>query len=166
MQTHLEKQLTVSGFVLRADGRVLLVNHPKLGAWIYPGGHVEPHEVPDQSLLREIKEETGLDVRLLDRRPLDLEDAAADVSVLHRPYLVLCEYISDPIKPHYHIDMIYLCAVVSGDLAFTAEVREAGFFNESEAATLPLFPAFRRLLARVFQEPNAWAALSVKELLT
>lgn len=54
----------VSGLILR-DGRVLLVRRgkePFLGFWSLPGGHVEPGETPEESVRREVREETGLDV--------------------------------------------------------------------------------------------------------
>lgn len=40
-------------------GRVLFVEHPERG-WEIPGGHVEPGETPDEAMLRELYEETGL----------------------------------------------------------------------------------------------------------
>ena len=48
-----------------ADGRVLLVRHTygRLN-WEVPGGGAEPDESPDETAIREIREETGLDVAL------------------------------------------------------------------------------------------------------
>lgn len=55
--------LTASGALVHR-GKILLMFHPKLRLWIPPGGHLEPGETPHQAVLREFKEETGLDVRL------------------------------------------------------------------------------------------------------
>lgn len=41
-------------------GRVLFVEHPERG-WEIPGGHIEPGEAPDDAMLRELLEETGLE---------------------------------------------------------------------------------------------------------
>lgn len=41
-------------------GKVVFVEHPERG-WEIPGGHLEQGETPDQALLRELKEETGLE---------------------------------------------------------------------------------------------------------
>ena len=64
--------VAVGAVVLRADRRVLLVkraNAPLAGEWTLVGGHVEPGESLHAAVVREVREETGLDVvveRLLE----------------------------------------------------------------------------------------------------
>ena len=47
------------------DGRVLLAKRPKgkpmSDLWEFPGGKVEPLETPENALIRELKEEIGID---------------------------------------------------------------------------------------------------------
>ncbi|SIO49054.1 8-oxo-dGTP diphosphatase [Rhodovulum sp. ES.010] len=47
------------------DGRVLLAQRPEgkpmAGLWEFPGGKVEPGETPEAALMRELKEELGID---------------------------------------------------------------------------------------------------------
>ncbi len=49
-----------------SDGRVLLAERPAgkpmAGLWEFPGGKVEPGERPEQTLIRELKEELGIAV--------------------------------------------------------------------------------------------------------
>lgn len=48
------------------DGRVLIAERPAgksmAGLWEFPGGKVEPGELPEAALIRECKEELGIDV--------------------------------------------------------------------------------------------------------
>ena len=54
------------GAVIVRDGKIALIkrgNEPAKGKWSVPGGHVELGESPEQTVVRETKEETGLDVQ-------------------------------------------------------------------------------------------------------
>jgi 8-oxo-dGTP diphosphatase len=60
------KILLVSAVALiDAEGRVLLAQRPEgkslAGLWEFPGGKVEPGESPEAALIRELKEELGID---------------------------------------------------------------------------------------------------------
>jgi len=51
------------------QGRVLLVRHTygeKQGRWALPGGLARPQERVDQTVIRELREETGLEVEIVD----------------------------------------------------------------------------------------------------
>ncbi|MFC4082349.1 NUDIX domain-containing protein [Amycolatopsis samaneae] len=77
------------GAVLHDDqGRLLLVkraHEPDAGLWTIPGGKVEPGETDEQALVRELLEETGLEVTLrahvgsVTRGRYDIHDYACEV---------------------------------------------------------------------------------------
>ncbi|GAA5162648.1 NUDIX hydrolase [Ornithinimicrobium tianjinense] len=105
------RHFTVAVFVVH-EGHVLLHPHPKLGIWLPPGGHIEPHELPDDAARREALEETGLPVRLVGAPGIDHDEPGAPRQLL-RPEGVQVEDISqDP--PHQHIDLIYFATLADG----------------------------------------------------
>ena len=57
--------LVVAVALIDADGRILLAQRPLgkslAGLWEFPGGKVEPGEVPEAALIRELHEELGID---------------------------------------------------------------------------------------------------------
>ena len=57
-----------AGVLIVDEGRVLLVKRkfaPRAGAWCIPAGFMESGETPEQTAVRELREETGLDGRLV-----------------------------------------------------------------------------------------------------
>jgi 8-oxo-dGTP diphosphatase len=58
--------LVVAVALVDVDGRVLLAQRPAgkamAGLWEFPGGKVQPGEAPEAALIRELKEELGIDV--------------------------------------------------------------------------------------------------------
>ncbi len=100
------RHFTATGFVVRGES-TLLHWHPKVKAWLPPGGHIEPNEDPAQAALREIFEETGARAEVVGGAP-DLGLAYPRQAA--PPFTIMIEDIEDPAAgAHQHIDFIYFC---------------------------------------------------------
>jgi len=86
-----------------ADGRVLIAQRPAgkpmAGLWEFPGGKIERGERPEQTLIRELKEELGIVVR---------EDCLAPLTFASHAY------------PDFHLLMpLYVCRRWEGTVSAT-----------------------------------------------
>lgn len=121
------RDFTVAVFVVH-DNRVLLHWHAKLQRWLPPGGHIEPNELPDDAAEREVMEETGVRIRLLNDD--DYVALNGEPRRLCRPAGIQLE----PIGPgHEHIDLIYFAA---GEPA--APMQRVGWYRPDEWSALGL----------------------------
>ena len=123
------------GAVVVRDGQVLLVrrrHEPLRGAWSLPGGVVEAGETLQAALVREILEETGLEVRVgpivevLDRITRDVDG-----------------------RVEYHFVLIdYLCQVVGGSLRAGSDAAAAQFVAAADLDAYEVSEATRAVITR------------------
>lgn len=119
-----------AGALAEQEGRVLLVRRavpPRLGAWCLPAGYVEYDEGPVAAAIREVREETGLVIR---------------VTGLLAAYPVR----ADP--RGMGVILIYRAVRVGGELTPGDDVSEAGFFAPDEIPRDLAFASTRRALLR------------------
>ena len=123
---HEKIDFTVAAFIVFKN-KVLLVNHPRYGKWLGPGGHIELDEDPDEALFREIKEETGLeDIEVLSSKP-NINDSGR--KALYTPSFL---DIHDANLPHRHIALIYFCKSATNKHMKSDEHTEAKWFSAAE----------------------------------
>lgn len=139
-----ERPVIGVGGVIVDRGRTVLIRRgtePLLGQWSIPGGTLEIGETLEEAVRRELREETGLEVRVLEL-----------IELFDRIYLEnRSAPKQDKKKPRYHFVIAdYLCELVSGepragsdvtDVAFTRE-DELGKFHLTEKATAVVKKAF------------------------
>ncbi|EMI5489333.1 NUDIX domain-containing protein [Providencia stuartii] len=110
------KHFTATAMIRNDKGEFLLHEHPKLGFWLPPGGHIEENEEPQDAVIREVFEETGLMCRIIDcAYPTVTKVRRTDhVYALPVPLAILKEFIIDDKQGnHWHIDMVYLCELIT-----------------------------------------------------
>ncbi len=59
------KKISLAGCVLIKENKILLLNRIKTGWYELPGGKIEDNETPEQTAVREIKEELCCDVNII-----------------------------------------------------------------------------------------------------
>jgi 8-oxo-dGTP diphosphatase len=130
--------------VVIENGRALLIrrgSEPLKGHWSIPGGTLELGESLQQGVARELREETGIEVRVLevievfDR--IFPEDGVAAAG--------------KPSKPRFHFVIVdYLCERVSGEARAGSDVTDAAFASEEELGGYGLTETATRVLKKAF----------------
>jgi ADP-ribose pyrophosphatase YjhB (NUDIX family) len=125
--------LAVGAIVFDAAGRVLLIQRgkpPAEGLWSFPGGRVEAGETLEQAVVREVREETGLEIEV-------------------GPLVVIVE------RPPYEIHD-FVARVVGGVLAAGDDARDARFVEEPTA--LPCTEGLPAVIEQARATHAAWCA--------
>jgi len=99
------RHFTATTYVV-SDGAVALHEHDGLGKWLPPGGHVDRDELPHEAALREVREETGLDVDLVAEQGT-FGSETVDPLPEPRYHLLADVNVFDEVVGHQHVDMVY-----------------------------------------------------------
>lgn len=158
------RDFTATVFVVNDENQVLLVWHRKFGKWMPPGGHIDPNELPEDAAIRECKEETGIDIELVDGTGDDVFLQQPDEGrMLKRPFSMLLEYIPafpgnehrKPEEAHDHIDCIFVGKPtdMTQNMAHNAEESDdIRWFSAEDLSALPeeeLFANVRLMAGRI-----------------
>ena len=99
---HEKIDFTVDVFVVYKD-KVLIRKHDKYDKWLSVGGHIELNEDPNQAAVREVKEEAGLDVKLIGEIPIFQNENNSYRELLPPRFM----NIHDINPTHKHISLVY-----------------------------------------------------------
>ncbi len=121
------------GLVFNEAGEVLLIRD-RNGYWVFPKGHVETGESPEETAQREVVEETGIEARVTAR-------------------IGETNYVNDRGEER-RISWFLMSG--GGEVRLEEGLSGAGFFEPDEARRLLAFPEDLRLLERALP---LWAGL-------
>ena len=95
-------------------GRILLDHRADDGCWGLPGGWLGPNESPQAGVVREVREETGLDVEVVRLGSVEWRSASL------------------PAAPHGQVGLVYVCRVLGGELRTSHESIELAWRDPAD----------------------------------
>ena len=113
--------VSVAGLVSNENNEILLIKSPRRG-WEYPGGMVELGETFQDALIREVKEEAGIDVEITG-------------------FIGLCKNVEKDV-----VNIDFTCKAIGGKVTTSDESSEVRWVNKEDALSLITFPLTRKRL--------------------
>ncbi len=112
-------KIDVRAVVFNDKNEILLVQERADGGWAIPGGWADVGYSPNEIAVKEVREETGLNVE-----PIRL------LAVLDKR----CQ--NHPPAPHYAYKIFILCRLIDGEFTSTFDILDKGFFKQDEIPPL------------------------------
>jgi ADP-ribose pyrophosphatase YjhB (NUDIX family) len=124
-------KIDVRGAVVQ-DGRILLVQEKIDDRWSMPGGWADLGEVPSEMVIREVREESGFEVRV--EKLIAVYDANRIA----------------PMEFYHAYKLIFLCTIVGGEARASIETLGVDFFAPDALPPLSEFRTNRAMIAEAF----------------
>lgn len=114
-----------------------------------PGGHIEKFENPIDCAIREVKEETGIDIGFLKNKIISLKEGDK--------FLPIPDFFQEQSIPeygkessHFHLDTSYVVEIKEQTLSHSSmEVNDMGWFTKVEALKLPIHENTKIILQKL-----------------
>ncbi|MBB5917615.1 ADP-ribose pyrophosphatase YjhB (NUDIX family) [Nocardia transvalensis] len=118
-----------SALVVDGQGAILMQRRRDSGNWALPGGVMEVGETLEQCVVRETKEESGLDIEITGLLGIYTDPAH------------VIEYADGEVRREFNVT--YLGRVCGGQLAISDESTEVRFVRPDELSDLPVHETIR-----------------------
>jgi 8-oxo-dGTP diphosphatase len=103
------KHIHVACAIIEENGKVLATQRSTAMSmplkWEFPGGKIEPGESPEECLMRELREEIGIDVQIGLALPSHTHEYNAFTVTL---YPFVCSFLSGEMILHEHAALIWM----------------------------------------------------------
>jgi len=144
-----ERPVVGVGGVIIHEGRALLIrrgSEPFRGEWSIPGGILELGETLAEGVARELREETGIAVRVLGQ-----------IEVFERIFTEKGgEKTKEKKQPRYHFVIAdYLCERISGKARAGSDVTDVAYAREEELEKYHLTETALRVIRKAFAMDRA-----------
>ncbi len=130
-------KVDVRGFVLNEKNEILMAKESVDGKWTIPGGWADIGDTPSEAVIKEIKEETGLDAEIV--RLLAIYDKRCH---------------EHPPEPYYIYKLMFFCKISGGDLAHGFDMQGADFFSMDSLPELSEDRILKSQLTHLFELVN------------
>jgi ADP-ribose pyrophosphatase YjhB (NUDIX family) len=127
-------KVDVRAAVIDEENRILLVQEAESGEWTLPGGWADLNSSPSQNAVKEVREESGIDVEVVK--------------------LIACwdkDKQGHPRQPEHVYKLVFLCRKIGGELTTSHETTGADFFSAENLPPLCPYRAARHYLDLAWQ---------------
>jgi 8-oxo-dGTP pyrophosphatase MutT (NUDIX family) len=141
---HEKIDFTVEVFIVYKD-KLLLRMHDKYNIWLSVGGHIELDEDPVEAATREVREEVGLEVKIIGNAEGPITDAKENRDY---KYLIPPRYMGrHPVSPtHEHVALVYFATTESDKISDSLSEHERAntkWVTKEELNKMDLVPNVR-----------------------
>lgn len=126
-----------SAVVMDEKGRIVLHKRSDNHLWSLPGGAMDLGESIEECIIREVKEETGLDVEVLKC-----------IGIYTDPNHVIA-FSDGEVRQQFSI--CFACKIVGGEITVSSESTRVEFFTKEEIEQMDLHPAQRIRIQDFFE---------------
>ena len=148
-----KNHFTATGIVFNYKNEILMILHNKLQVWLPPGGHINDNELPEDAVLREVFEETGIKANIISNKR-NYTFINKHCVELETPFVVLLEDIEEN-GMHNHIDMIFICNALNNDFKLQKrEIHGIGWFSIEQIKRLKTYDNVFKIIINASEYRN------------